>query len=85
MNGVIFAGSTRDQQLPADTEARLASFTELVATAIANAESRAALTRLAEEQAVCGGWPRWWREAYRPSRSSRPSATRSLACSGRRR
>jgi hypothetical protein len=38
--------------LPADTEARLASFTELVATAIANAESRAALARLAEEQAA---------------------------------
>jgi signal transduction histidine kinase len=31
------------QPLPADTEARLASFTELVATAIANAESRAEL------------------------------------------
>jgi signal transduction histidine kinase len=30
--------------LPADTEERLAGFTELVATAIANAESRAALT-----------------------------------------
>jgi signal transduction histidine kinase len=34
---------TRDQQLPADTEARLASFTELVATAIANTESRSEL------------------------------------------
>jgi signal transduction histidine kinase len=41
---------TRDQQLPAGTEARLASFTELVATAIANTESRASLARLAEEQ-----------------------------------
>jgi GAF domain-containing protein len=40
------------QPLPPDTEARLASFTELVATAIANAESRAALVRLAEEQAA---------------------------------
>jgi hypothetical protein len=34
------------------TEARLASFTELLATAIANAESRAGLARLAEEQAA---------------------------------
>ena len=34
---------TRDQQLPADTEARLAGFTELIATAIANAEGQAAL------------------------------------------
>jgi signal transduction histidine kinase len=41
--GVVFAGSTMEQPLPADTEARLASFTELVATAIANAESRAGL------------------------------------------
>jgi hypothetical protein len=40
---VIAAGSTLEQPLPADTEARLASFTELMATAIANAESRAAL------------------------------------------
>jgi signal transduction histidine kinase len=41
--GVIAAGSMLKQVLPADTEARLASFTELVAMAIANAEGRAAL------------------------------------------
>jgi PAS domain S-box-containing protein len=40
------------EPLPPDTEERLEKFTELVATAIANAESRAALTRLAEEQAA---------------------------------
>ena len=34
----------REESLPADTEARLAGFTELVATAIANAESQAQLT-----------------------------------------
>jgi signal transduction histidine kinase len=50
--GMMGAGSIREQPLPADTEARLASFTELVATAIANAESRAGLARLAEEQAA---------------------------------
>jgi signal transduction histidine kinase len=38
--GVIAVGSTLRQLLPADTEARLTSFTELVATAIANAEAR---------------------------------------------
>jgi signal transduction histidine kinase len=43
--GAITAGSSLEQPLPADTEARLASFTELLATAIANAESRAALAR----------------------------------------
>jgi GAF domain-containing protein len=50
--GVISAGSSREQLLPPDAEARLASFTELVATAITNAESRAGLARLAEEQAA---------------------------------
>jgi signal transduction histidine kinase len=41
--GLIAAGSILPQPLPADTEARLASFTELLATAVANAESRASL------------------------------------------
>jgi signal transduction histidine kinase len=50
--GMMAAGTIQEQPLPPDTEARLASFTELVATAIANAESRAALARLAEEQAA---------------------------------
>jgi signal transduction histidine kinase len=50
--GVMVVGSSREPPLPADTEARLGSFTELVATAIANAESRAGLARLAEEQAA---------------------------------
>jgi signal transduction histidine kinase len=50
--GVIAAGSILEQPLPADAEGRLASFTELVATAVANAESRAAAARLAEEQAA---------------------------------
>jgi GAF domain-containing protein len=50
--GVMIAGSTLEQPMPADTESRLVSFTELVATAVANAESRAGLTRLAEEQAA---------------------------------
>ncbi|MDX6490401.1 MAG: hypothetical protein QOD43_646, partial [Gaiellaceae bacterium] len=39
-------------ELPPDTEERLEKFTELVATAIANAESCEARTRLAEEQAA---------------------------------
>jgi signal transduction histidine kinase len=41
--GVITAGSTLEQSLPADSVARLANFTELLAVGIANAESRAAL------------------------------------------
>jgi signal transduction histidine kinase len=50
--GVMTAASSAEQSLPADTEARLASFTDLVATAIANTESREALGQLAEEQAA---------------------------------
>jgi signal transduction histidine kinase len=50
--GVMSAGSVRDEPLPPDTEARLASFTDLLATAIANAHSRAELAGLAEEQAA---------------------------------
>ena len=50
--GVLAAVSTSERALPLDTERRLAEFTELVATAIANAESREQLTRLAEEQAA---------------------------------
>jgi GAF domain-containing protein len=41
--GVIAAGSTREEPLPADAEDRLASFTDLVATAVGNVQSRAAL------------------------------------------
>jgi signal transduction histidine kinase len=49
--GAVLVGYRR-ALLPADAEARLASFSELVATAIANTESRASLARLAEEQAA---------------------------------
>ena len=42
--GVMGIYATRDQPIAAGTEARL-PFTELLATAIANAESRAELTR----------------------------------------
>ncbi len=42
--GVVMAASVRDQPMPDDTETRLGSFTELVSTAIANAEAQAALT-----------------------------------------
>jgi predicted ATPase/signal transduction histidine kinase len=41
--GVMIVAS-RSEPLPADTDARLAGFTKLVATAVANAEAQAALT-----------------------------------------
>ena len=50
--GAMVVSSAEIEPLPIDIEARLADFTELVATAIANAESRRGLARLAEEQAA---------------------------------
>jgi PAS domain S-box-containing protein len=50
--GAIAVLSPRREPLPENAEARLADFTELVATAIANADSRAAIARLADEQAA---------------------------------
>jgi signal transduction histidine kinase len=63
--GLMVAGLAMNRLLPPDAEARLASVTDLLATAIANAESRAGVARLAEEQAalrrvatlVAGGAP----------------------------
>ncbi|MCU1657250.1 MAG: putative GAF-sensor signal transduction histidine kinase [Pseudonocardiales bacterium] len=52
--GVISAVSTREQPLAADTELRLAGFTELVATAIANAQARVELRGHADTQAALG-------------------------------
>jgi signal transduction histidine kinase len=49
--GFMIVGS-RAGPLPAGTEARLAGFTELAATAIANAEARTELRGFAEEQAA---------------------------------
>jgi signal transduction histidine kinase len=44
--------ASRERPLPAGMERRLADFTELVATAISNAEARAEVERLAAEQAA---------------------------------
>src|SRR5271156_1434655 len=50
--GVMIVAFTHDELLPADTEAQLAGFTELVATAVANAQARGELRGFAEEQAA---------------------------------
>jgi signal transduction histidine kinase len=50
--GIMVAASTHGQSLPPGTEERLAGFTELVATAISNAEARGELRRVADEQAA---------------------------------
>jgi signal transduction histidine kinase len=50
--GIMVAASTHGRELPPNTEARLADFTELVATALGNAEAREGLRRVADEQAA---------------------------------
>jgi signal transduction histidine kinase len=50
--GVLGVAYTREELLPADTEAQLAGFAELVATAIGNAQARSELRSFAEEQAA---------------------------------
>jgi signal transduction histidine kinase len=50
--GVMVVAFTHEELLPADTEARLAGFTELIATAVANAQARGELREFAEEQAA---------------------------------
>ncbi len=50
--GVMVATSARENALPSGTEQRLAAFTELVATALASAEARQELRRVADEQAA---------------------------------
>jgi signal transduction histidine kinase len=49
---VMVAAGYEHPPLPADTLDRLAGFTELMATAIANSEARTEIERLAEEQAA---------------------------------
>jgi PAS domain S-box-containing protein len=50
--GVMATATDQDDPLPPEALSRLGQFTELIATAIANAEARAQLARLAEEQAA---------------------------------
>jgi signal transduction histidine kinase len=50
--GALMAATRGDEPLPPDAETRIAAFTELVATAVSNAESRSALRLLADEQAA---------------------------------
>jgi signal transduction histidine kinase len=50
--GAMCVMCTREDPLPTGTEARLTGFTELVGTAIANAQARVELRAFAEEQAA---------------------------------
>jgi signal transduction histidine kinase len=50
--GTMLTGTFSDEPLPPDTESRLVQFTELMGTAIGNAEARAEVEQLADEQAA---------------------------------
>ncbi len=50
--GLVTASSRAEGPMPPDTESRLTAFSELVATALSNAEARAEVRRLANEQAA---------------------------------
>ena len=50
--GALFVHSKEKQPLPADTESHLMQFTELVATAMSNAQARGQVRRLLDEQAA---------------------------------
>ena len=50
--GALMAAARGQEPLPEDAEARIAAFTELVATAVSNAQAREELQRLADEQAA---------------------------------
>jgi len=72
--GAMVVSSTEQDPLPEGTEARLADFTRLLATAIANAESRETLGRLADEQAALR------RVATLVARGVRPAEIYSAVC-----
>ena len=48
----VMTATSKDVPFPAKTESRIGQFSELMATAIANAEARAEVARLADEQAA---------------------------------
>jgi GAF domain-containing protein len=50
--GGIYAGTTGDERIPDDAETRLADFTELVSTAVANGEAQQRVRQLLDEQAA---------------------------------
>jgi signal transduction histidine kinase len=65
--GLMTAGSLQQEPLPPGTELRIGAFTELVATAIANAEARKKLEWIAREQAALGRVATLVAEAVPPS------------------
>ena len=78
--GVMHVSSMREDAFPADTETRLAGFTELTGTAIANAQARVELRGYAEERAALRRVAVLAIQGRPPRRCSRGSPTRSGGC-----
>ena len=78
--GALMAATRRIEPWAENAETRIAAFTELVATAIANAESRETLAELADEQAALRRVATLVAQAASLKSSSRPSRKRSAAC-----
>ena len=87
--GAMVTATNRDAPLPEETEVRLGQFTELMATAIANTESRARAERLTDEQAALRRVATLVAQEARPQRCSgrspkswRPCSAMPSACCG---
>ena len=82
--GAMVVLSLRHEPFPENTEARLTDFTELVATAIANAEvARARVEARAgspRSRQRCGAWRRWSRAAAGRERVFQRGGRRGRAC-----
>ena len=83
--GAMIAGQHARRAPPPDTESRIAQFTELMATAIANAEARAEVARLADEQAALRRVATLVAEGAAPEAVFDAVAARSRGCSTPRR
>jgi len=80
--GAAIIGSRKPDPLPADTEARMADFTDLVATAIAKAQTRAELSVLAEQQAALRSVATLVARGVEPSEVFSAVATELARCLG---
>ena len=78
--GAMSAARYLAEAFPPETEARMAQFADLVATAIANAEARTEVERLADEQAALRRVATLVAERPRPPRSWTPWRRRWRRC-----
>jgi len=78
--GVAFASSTAERPFADDAETRIAGFTELIATGIANAQARADSSRWRPSRPRASALPRLWPATTLRKTCSRPWRPRSARC-----